>query len=519
MDIYVGNLGTDRYRLHIVPTWGSDRQLRLSGVNRLRWRTGLELYGMRTSSGINSCMNYWPTSRKSSSWLIRLSDLVLEENAKLKTRLHEAEQARSANADKITSLWTQQEESDKARKETLEKLNRVKQELGNSRQELGIMQREQRENGEQVESQLVELERDLCNARTELTGLKSRRNFEENMYKQKCDTLERELELERTKPAAVACGHMEMIERLETALEQTRQSVREYEDAMNHLQAEAVAEPDADKFDVVSDLTDDREGWLQAIERLLKQREDEASRVRSIMLSKDHENSRAKRLKAATDAALLKEREKHKLTKASLDVIEKKHEGVESWVRLLTGPTPTLRSMLVTAMSAANVEEATAIESSVDPLLSEHFSMKDIHLNMLDQPLVPEDVYRFLDMISRSSLSAPAFDSLELESCSICEEEKFIVRSSYGDCKLPLNEFSPEFGQTKCCNKAICSACYSNFFRSAIRNDWWHNLESEEWLRCPVKSCKHPMGITSSAKLAVRIQDFKNIDVDMVVQS
>jgi hypothetical protein len=459
----------------------------------------------------------------------RLRNLMLDENTKLQAQLNDAEQSRKVTADENTALWAQFEEmklSKKANDDELKQLRHdlkaSRRELKKSREEQGIKRRDQREENEQMESHIAQLERDLGNARTELTGLKSRRKFEDGIYKNKCDTLEKELKRERAK-IAVNNGHVERIERLERSLEQARERVGEYEATADRVNAEAGAEaaPETDMFDVVSDIKDDREGWLQAIERLLKQRDAEASRVRNVLLAKDMERTRIKRFKTATETALSKEKEKHKSTKADLAALKKKLEScenMESWIRTLTGPTPTPRSILVTTISITATEKAVTTDSPADPIIPEHFSVKDLHPSMFDVPLIQNDVYNFLNGVSRELSITTVLDSLKLEFCSICEEQKFVVRSSHEEGMLHLNEFSPHFGLTKCCNRSICTACYSTSFRSAIKNDWWHNLESDEWLRCSVESCKQPMGITSSDQLTARIHELEDIDIDTAVQ-
>jgi hypothetical protein len=459
------------------------------------------------------------------------SDLILEENAKLQTRVHEAEEALRLIRDEKASLLVAKDENTEELEKLRQKLEReakelefYRQDLEKNREELDIEQRELREGREEGENDLAGLERALSVARTEIIGLKSRANFENNLYKDKCKTLEGELEQTRQAVSAQH-GYIKKIESLELSLEQERAKIAQYEAALVHLGDIDFLEPESEMF---SDLGEDRESLLQAILRLMKRSNEDREKVRAIVLSKEKEYSKLERLKLATGTALLKEKEKHKVTKTNLSVLEKKHEiasnrleGLERvhlCIRVLTGPSPTPRSILMTALSVINVEEDPHPDLSLEPLFPRGFSIQNLEANMLDLPLSAEEVHRLLDLISYDSNSKRQIRDLNLKSCSLCNEEKFTAGKPQVDVDLCLSEFPQQHGTTTCCNKAICSNCYSSFFRNAIRNDWWHNLETEDWLQCPVETCKEFMGIRTCSQLTARISELDDMDVNVAVQ-
>jgi chromosome segregation ATPase len=403
-------------------------------------------------------------------------------------------------------------------------LEDYRQELENNREELDIEQRKLRDDREGGESELAELERALSIAKTEIVGIRSQANFENNIYKDKCETLKVELEQAR-QAVSVDRGYLEKIEKLKFSLGQERARIAEYEAALVQLGDIDFLEPESEMF---SDLGDDPESLLQAILRLMQRSNEDKEKVRALVLSKEKEYSKLKRLKSATETALLKEKGKHKLTKTSLNALETKHEIAcsrledlekkSSSIRVLTGSSPTPRTILVTAMSAINVEEGAHTDLHSEPLFPSNFLIGDLHTDLLDLPLGAEEVHRFLAFISNDSDGERLVNSLSLETCSVCKKQRFTLGTPLADTELCLNEFSQQYGTTSCCNEAICSGCYSSFFRGAIRNDWWHNLETEDWLQCPVENCKELMGIRTSAQLTARISELGDIDVDVAVQ-
>ncbi|KAK4166392.1 hypothetical protein QBC43DRAFT_17163 [Cladorrhinum sp. PSN259] len=56
---------------------------------------------------------------------------------------------------------------------------------------------------------------------------------------------------------------------------------------------------------------------------------------------------------------------------------------------------------------------------------------------------------------------------------------------------LPQTEFSCSgTGTFPCCPESICDDCVISVIVPSIKKDWWHNLGSEHWIRCPHPHCK-----------------------------
>jgi hypothetical protein len=390
--------------------------------------------------------------------------------------------------------------------------------------ELDVQRKELEAERKEFMTELQNLEKELGNAKVEVIGVKSRLEFEISVLRNKCESLEKALQQSRTIQLEKH-EYLNRIKGMEKLLKQAQDNIKQYETVV-----ETVHEGDlGDLDDLFNDLSNDEEGRLDAILRIHQRAKDEAVRVQAILLSKEQEIVRIKRLRDADKVALLKEKEKHKVTKTSLENLEERHanvstrmeklEKIGSGVQVLVGPAPTPRSILMTITSALDVGGSASKEPSPSAPLPDGFTAQYLHSSMLDITLIPDDVHTVIDAVSSNSKSKNLIKSLELQVCSVCDKQRFTVSHFQEEREFSLNEFPLQFGQTKCCDKPVCTHCYSSFFRSALRNDWWHNLESQSWLRCPVETCKQPIEISSSEELATRINELDDIDADAAVQT
>lgn len=64
-----------------------------------------------------------------------------------------------------------------------------------------------------------------------------------------------------------------------------------------------------------------------------------------------------------------------------------------------------------------------------------------------------------------------------------------------------LNEFPKGFEQTSCCDAPVCAECLPMSIFKDIETDWWHNLDSQAWIRCPVETCEQVMSIKNVREL------------------
>ncbi|KAK0708271.1 hypothetical protein B0H67DRAFT_648357 [Lasiosphaeris hirsuta] len=126
-----------------------------------------------------------------------------------------------------------------------------------------------------------------------------------------------------------------------------------------------------------------------------------------------------------------------------------------------------------------------------------------------DTVLTPEQAARFgrlLDTHPELLASESAWSV-----CSLCNIPRFQgpVGSSLGDFGHFLDPFSQAnsspLSATSCCSQFICDTCNTNAITSSILRDWWHNLGSENWLRCPVQSCNAALPLHHKFDLTVTL--------------
>jgi hypothetical protein len=258
-------------------------------------------------------------------------------------------------------------------------------------------------------------------------------------------------------------------------------------------------------------------------------------RLRAIISSKTQELGametklgRMKRLKEAEGRKWNIEKKRHEETKSKLVALELQQEQylvllqdvgrMETRLQTLVGPTPTPRSILVSTV----VESSTRGVRLTDPLdevvLPANCSVKDLTYKQLNVFLNRDQVRQFLDNISGLSEGNQISKSLGLRTCALCKKPKFMPATGQSQSNWKLHEFPRCSGQAKCCISAICFKCWAKFFRSAIQNDWWHNLESRQWLRYPLPLCKQLVKISSRAQLSMLLSELDGIDVSSSVE-
>ncbi|KAK3984590.1 hypothetical protein QBC44DRAFT_362994 [Cladorrhinum sp. PSN332] len=87
-------------------------------------------------------------------------------------------------------------------------------------------------------------------------------------------------------------------------------------------------------------------------------------------------------------------------------------------------------------------------------------------------------------------------DSYSIEVCCLCERALYFripaVPSSTNPLShtLPRSEFNcSRTGTLPCSPEPICDDCFLPAIISSITKDWWHNLHSERWIKCPHPDC------------------------------
>jgi hypothetical protein len=222
------------------------------------------------------------------------------------------------------------------------------------------------------------------------------------------------------------------------------------------------------------------------------------------------------------------EKERHEETKSKLVALELQQEQylvllqdvgrMETRLQILVGPTPTPRSILISTVVESSTRGVRLTDPPDEEVLPANCSVKDLTYKQLNVFLNRDQVRQFLDNISGLSEGNQISKSLGLRTCALCKKPKFMPATGQSQNNWKLHEFPRCSGQAKCCISAICFKCWAKFFRSAIQNDWWHNLESRQWLRYPLPLCKQLVKISSKAQLSMLLSELDGIDVSSSVE-
>ena len=79
---------------------------------------------------------------------------------------------------------------------------------------------------------------------------------------------------------------------------------------------------------------------------------------------------------------------------------------------------------------------------------------------------------------------------------------------------MRVNEFSTKPMLTSFCQKSICSEYYLQGINGSAKTDWWINLSSRQWLRCPVPECLKLLPITHEVHMEVLLRQFGDRDAE-----
>ncbi|KAK3316225.1 hypothetical protein B0H66DRAFT_560739 [Apodospora peruviana] len=102
-------------------------------------------------------------------------------------------------------------------------------------------------------------------------------------------------------------------------------------------------------------------------------------------------------------------------------------------------------------------------------------------------------------------------DEVSFRVCALCHVPRFLrglskcTAGPYRD-----SEFEYSKGATNCCSQPICDACFLPSIVSSITNDWWHDLGSNAWLRCPTPSCRAPLPFQYNVELTNTLRNLRD---------
>lgn len=139
--------------------------------------------------------------------------------------------------------------------------------------------------------------------------------------------------------------------------------------------------------------------------------------------------------------------------------------------------------------------------------------VEDLSWSDFDVPFMErQHLTSFADSVIPGSPGDAALRDLKLVQCSACRAWKFTVISANAR-NLNLDEFSRRFRTTACCSALVCTACLGNALKSSLADDWWNDIGSQSWLKCPIEECGRPIGIRGVDYITEILRESSNQDV------
>lgn len=119
----------------------------------------------------------------------------------------------------------------------------------------------------------------------------------------------------------------------------------------------------------------------------------------------------------------------------------------------------------------------------------------DLSYGLFDVPLVEQEhLAAFVSSVIPGSSGAACLQNLTLLPCPGCKTVKFTVKSPTAT-NRNFDEFSRHFMVTACCSSPICTDCLVKALKTSLSSDWWYDIGSQSWLRCPIEGCGRQIGI------------------------
>jgi hypothetical protein len=219
-----------------------------------------------------------------------------------------------------------------------------------------------------------------------------------------------------------------------------------------------------------------------------------------------------KKVRADTEKALNDLQEHFKNISDEADGLKRSHTHLNSLFG--SGTSPRIILMLMVLRGKYHLSSTT--EGSAR--FRQTGAVQHLSTDCLDVALDTSEVGNFVESLCRGTETSRFYRSLSLKLCSLCEVPKFVPSSTGAAASQRINEFPEGFSQTPCCSSPICSACLPGAISNAVRYDWWHNLGSQPWIKCPLPSCGNLLGIRNIGEFENLLRRVGHNDRDTLVQ-
>lgn len=230
---------------------------------------------------------------------------------------------------------------------------------------------------------------------------------------------------------------------------------------------------------------------------------------------------------AAITADLEEERAMHRDAKEIIQALQvseqNMHEEFSQTQSRLTqllsmfGTDPTPRQVLYLEHHVKKFPRARG-EATVgdNTVFSRTHVFEDLTTNDLNAPLSETDFATFIQSAITSSTNDNGPRRIGFKRCHECHRHKIIALSNQSSPNL--GEFPKEYAREYRCSSSICKECLLNKLKSSITQDWWYNLDSDQWLKCPIAGCDHALNIRLTEELPDLLDDYTLREIAEVKQ-
>lgn len=226
---------------------------------------------------------------------------------------------------------------------------------------------------------------------------------------------------------------------------------------------------------------------------------------------------------SAFEAGLQEEKSQHQDAKAIIQALQANEESMQedfeergrqlAQLRSLFGPGPTPRQVLFLNLFTRRFPRLQQ-EVIRDSDFLRSYRAEDLNVEDLDASLTDQTLAKFVSSVSPGSPGYDAVQRMHFKRCSECKRYK--INGSCDGRNQSLIEFPTRFRHTCCRTASICTDCLKEKLKTAITQDWWHELDREQWLKCPVPGCGQALEIRRTEGFDDLLRDFADGDVALL---
>lgn len=254
-----------------------------------------------------------------------------------------------------------------------------------------------------------------------------------------------------------------------------------------------------EKADLLSALTTEKTALQKANEQLKGQVQAESENAREFCSALDT---------VRQEAYVLAE-ERSRLEQRVSDLVRDSESlvGTPQWPAT---PRTILMMVLIGTMfnETSSAEAASQELRRTGPVTALSTSSLDARLNVTEA----KDIMNQLRAAGTQSFS----ERIDLKVCVLCRRLRFSRKSQDQAPRLQgpfLDEFSTKLNQFQCCSDQICMSCLLPAVDNGIKWDWWDNLGTLQWIKCPAPSCGRTLEIRYAADLERLLSQLDDPDV------